>query len=67
MFVVLDMETYKVKRYSIPFAFEKKNIEYTLGFIFNKKTDNFIIGYSTIDRTTDYIEISKESIDGLFQ
>ena len=66
MFVVLDMETYQVKRYSIPFTFEKKNIEYTLGFIFNENTDTFIIGYSTMDKTTNYIEISKTNIDGLF-
>jgi len=66
MFVVLDIETYKLKRYSIPFTFEKKNIEYTLGFIFNENTQTFIIGYSTMDRTTNYIEISTTTIRGLF-
>jgi len=66
MFVVMDVETYKIKRYSVPFTFEKKNIEYTLGFIFNKNTNSFIIGYSTMDRTTNYIEISKGNIDNLF-
>lgn len=66
MFVVLNVETFNVKRYSIPFTFEKKNIEYTLGFVFNKKTNNFLIGYSTMDRTTNYMEVSKENIDKLF-
>ena len=66
MFVVMDVETYKIKRYSVPFTFEKKNIEYTLGFIFNKNTNSIIIGYSTMDRTTNYIEILKSKIDELF-
>ena len=66
MFIVMDIETYKIKRYSVPFTFEKKNIEYTLGFIFNKNTNSFIIGYSTMDRTTNYMEISKVDIDKLF-
>ena len=66
MFVVLDVETFNVKRYSIPFTFEKQHIEYTLGFVFGKKTENFLIGYSTMDRTTNYMEVSKENIDNLF-
>jgi len=66
MFVVLDVETFNVKRYSIPFTFEKKHIEYTLGFVFDKKTDNFLVGYSTMDRTTNYMEVSKVNIDNLF-
>lgn len=66
MFIVMDIETYKIKRHSVPFTFEKKNIEYTLGFIFNKNTNSFIIGYSTMDRTTNYMEISKGDIDKLF-
>jgi hypothetical protein len=66
MFVVLDIDTFNVKRYSIPFTFEKKHIEYTLGFVFDKKTDNFLIGYSTMDRTTNYMEVSKVNIDNLF-
>ena len=66
MFVVLDVDSFKVKRYSIPFTFEKKHIEYTLGFVFDKKTDNFLIGYSTMDRTTNYMEVSKVNINNLF-
>jgi tetratricopeptide (TPR) repeat protein len=66
MFVVLDIDTFKVKRYSVPFTFEKKHIEYTLGFVFDKKTDNFLIGYSTMDRTTNYMNVSKGNIDKLF-
>lgn len=66
MFVVLDIETYKLKRYSVPFTFEKKNIEYTLGFIFNGNARTFIIGYSTMDRTTNYIEIADKTVYDLF-
>ena len=66
MFVVLDVDTFNVKRHSVPFTFEKQHIEYTLGFVFDKKTDNFIIGYSTMDRTTNYIEVSKKNINELF-
>ena len=66
VFVVLDVDTFKVKRYSIPFTFEKKHIEYTLGFVFDKKTDNFLIGYSTMDRTTNYMEVSKVNVENMF-
>jgi len=66
MFVVLDVDTFNVKRHSVPFTFEKQHIEYTLGFVFDKKTKNFIIGYSTMDITTNYMEVSKEKIDNLF-
>lgn len=66
MFVVLDINTFNVKRYSIPFTFDKQHIEYTLGFVFDKKTENFLIGYSTMDRTTNYMEISKKNVDELF-
>ena len=66
MFVVLDVDTFNVKRHSVPFTFEKQHIEYTLGFVFDKKTENFMIGYSTMDRTTNYIEVSKGNIDELF-
>ena len=66
MFVVLDVDTFNVKRHSVPFTFEKQHIEYTLGFVFDTKTKNFIIGYSTMDITTNYMEVSKEKIDNLF-
>ena len=66
MFVVLDIDTFNVKRYSVPFTFEKKHIEYTLGFVFDKKTENFMIGYSTMDQTTNYMEVSKGNVDDLF-
>ena len=66
MFVVLDIDTFNVKRYSVPFTFEKKHIEYTLGFVFDTKTENFLIGYSTMDRTTNYIEVSMGNIYNLF-
>ena len=64
IFVVLDKDTLNLKRYSKLFTFCKEKVEYTLGFVFMK--DEFIIGYSTLDKTTNFIQISKESIENLF-
>jgi len=66
VFVVLDQNTYKVKRYSRMFSFEKQKIEYTLGFVYMEQYNQFLIGYSTNDSTTNYIAIDKKKVDGLF-
>lgn len=67
IFVVLDSQTYNVKKYSRYFTFEKIAIEYTLGFIHIKKTETnpsaFIIGYSTMDNTTKYMAIETSCVD----
>jgi hypothetical protein len=63
MFVVLDANTYAIKKYSPYFTFEKNKVEYTLGFVYSPDTNRFLIGYSLMDRQTEYIEIPKEKVD----
>ena len=66
IFVVLDLETYELKKYSRIFTFEKEKVEYTLGFEYMEDTKRFLIGYSIMDRETKYIMIPKHKIDELF-
>ena len=63
LFVVLDKETYSVKKYSPLFTFEKQPVEYTLGFVYFTKTDQLLIGYSVMDRETKFIQIPKTPLD----
>lgn len=63
LFVVLDKETYAVKKYSPLFTFEKQPVEYTLGFVYFTKTDQLLIGYSVLDRETKFIQIPKAPLD----
>jgi len=63
IFVVLDANTYAVKKYSPYFTFEKNKVEYTLGFVHSPDTKQFLIGYSLMDKQTEYIEIPKEKVD----
>jgi tetratricopeptide (TPR) repeat protein len=65
MFVILNKNTYEVKKYSTIFSFEKEIIEYTLGFIYLKESNQFVIGYSTTDSTTKFIAVDKTNIDAL--
>jgi glycosyltransferase involved in cell wall biosynthesis len=64
--VVIDDSTYKIKRFTKMFTFEKEKVEYTLGFAFLKENDEFMIGYSTMDKCTKYILVSKSDIEELF-
>lgn len=61
-FVILDSKTYAYKKHTRLFTFEKSNIEYCLGCIY-EKNDDFIIGYSTMDRTSNFISVSKSVFD----
>ena len=62
VFVILDRNTYGVKRYTVPFSFEKEKIEYTLGFVYMRENDQILIGYSTNDCTTKYMVVPKKNI-----
>lgn len=64
LFVVLDKNTFNLKKYTRLFTFTKEKVEYTLGFV-HLKNDNFLIGYSTLDKTTNFMEISRKSVDEL--
>lgn len=66
IFVVLDKNTYEVKKYSNIFTFEGEKIEYTLGFIYMEEEDHFVIGYSTNDSTTKFMSLDKKNVEKLF-
>jgi hypothetical protein len=63
MVVVLDAETYAVKRYSPFFTFEGEKVEYTLGFVYFENTDQLVIGYSVYDKCAKYMQIGRETIE----
>ncbi len=65
LFVVLDAATFTLKKYTQWFTFEKQKVEYSLGFVVLPGTDRFLIGYSTMDRTTQYIEVDKSVVDSM--
>jgi hypothetical protein len=58
--VVLDIYTYRVKKYTPLFTFEGQKVEYTLGFVYSKSNADFLIGYSVYDNTTKYMNISRD-------
>jgi len=62
--VVLDANTYKLKKYTPFFTFTKEKVEYTLGFIY-QENEEFLIGYSVLDKITDFMTITKKSIDDM--
>ena len=63
--VMLDRATYKVKRYTPLWTFEKNKVEYTLGFVYFETTNRFLIGYSLMDKETKYIMVSKHVFDNM--
>ena len=64
--VAIDPKSYKVKRFTKFFTFEKEKVEYTLGFIYNKLEDKIKIGYSLMDKCTKFLEISRVELETLF-
>ena len=65
-FTVLDRNTYKLKKYTTLWTFEKnQKVEYTLGFVYMKHMDRFLIGYSIMDRESKYMMVSKKNIDDI--
>jgi tetratricopeptide (TPR) repeat protein len=56
--VVLDKITHKLKKYTPFFTFEKEKVEYTLGFI--EFGMNLLIGYSVLDKSSQYMMVSKD-------
>ena len=63
MFVMLDADTLKLKRYTCLFTFDGEKVEYSLGFVV--RDDTVLIGYSRMDRETDYLEVPVAEIDKL--
>jgi hypothetical protein len=62
--IAVDPRTYEIRRFSRFFTFEGDKVEYTLGFVV--VNDMVRIGYSTMDRTTKFMEISREKLENLF-
>ncbi len=65
LFVVVDASTFVLKKYTPWFVFEKMPVEYSLGFVVLPGTERFLIGYSTMDRTTQYMELEKSVVDAM--
>ena len=59
IFVVLDKDTFSVKRCSRMFTFNKQRVEYSLGFIYFEKEKKFLLGFSEHDSNHDYYFIEK--------
>lgn len=64
--VALDINTFKIKRYTPFFTFEKECVEYTLGFV-PYGDDEFLIGYSRMDKTTEYKSVKKSWFEAMFR
>ena len=60
--VILDAATYECKRCSPFFTFEGEKVEYTLGLAYVEESDEFIVGYSVLDRTTQFLKITRSNI-----
>ena len=63
LFVVMDIHTFEIIKYSRIMTFEGSKIEYTLGMIYLEDLKQFMIGYSINDCQTKYMLISKLKVD----
>jgi hypothetical protein len=61
--VVLDKNTYQLKKYSPLFTFEGAHVEYTLGFVYLEKDDQLMIGYSLYDKCVKYMQIDINELE----
>jgi tetratricopeptide (TPR) repeat protein len=64
--VALDINTFKIKRYTPFFTFEKECVEYTLGFV-PLGSEEFLIGYSRMDNSTEYKCVKKKWFEAMFR
>ena len=63
--VVLDKNTYELKKYTPMFTFEGEKVEYTLGFEYLESEKSILIGYSVYDRSTKYMNISCDYFENM--
>jgi len=63
--VVLDLNTFNLKKYTPLFNFEKEIVEYTLGMVYFEPSKKFMIGYSTLDKKTCFFNTSKHIFDDM--
>lgn len=66
LFVVLDADTLELKRYTRLFTFDKEKVEYSLGFVYFRPTNRFLLGFSRLDKTTEFMYVSKSAVELLF-
>jgi len=59
--VILDSKTFKYKKHSILFKFDKEPIEYGLGLIVEPK--QIIFSYSTMDRTSNVLSLGRNVVE----
>ena len=64
--VVLDATTFEFLRSTRLFTFERSSVEYALGFQYYAPSDCFWIGYSVMDRTTQFLALSRPQLEDLF-
>ena len=64
--VVIDAVTYKVKKHTPYFTFEKEKVEYTLGFSYFNYSNEILVGYSVYDKSTKYAVFDKSYFDNIF-
>jgi tetratricopeptide (TPR) repeat protein len=63
--VVLDKDTYELKKYTPFFTFEGEKVEYTLGFNYLDSDDTILIGYSVYDKSTKYMNIQRDYFEDM--
>ena len=63
--VVLDKNTYDLKKYTPFFTFEGEKVEYTLGFNYLEGDDTLLIGYSIYDKSTKYMNIQRDYLENM--
>lgn len=66
LFVCIDKQSMQLKYYTPFFTFENSPVEYTLGFIHEPHLNTLLIGYSKMDRETNYIRISTETVRNMW-
>lgn len=63
--VVLDANG-KLYKYSEPFCFDGKHIEYSNGFVYDEMTKKIYIGYSVMDNETKFIMMPYDELESQF-
>jgi tetratricopeptide (TPR) repeat protein len=63
--IVLDAETFEIKKYTPFFTFCKEKVEYTLGMQYFSTTNEFLIGYSLMDKQTDFMLVEYDKLDSM--
>jgi hypothetical protein len=63
--VVLDANG-KLYKYSEPFCFDGKHIEYSNGFVYDEITKKIYIGYSVMDNETKFIMMPYDELESQF-